>query len=221
MTSHGASSLSNAELLAVMLRTGTKGMNVIDLSRELLQQAGGKLTELQNMSVEGMCRIPGMGRGKALQMAAAFELARRMALEKAGSENIKVTTPQDAYLNLAPLFCKDRLEECICLFLKGNSKVLGSMQVSSGSECTTGISSSSIIQRALELGARGLIVSHNHPSGNPNPSKEDIRATEQLQKAAEAFEMRLLDHIIIGTNSYFSFSTNTEYKISGKKCKKM
>lgn len=221
MLQHGAASLSNAELLSVMLRTGTKEMNVIDVARLLMEHSGGSLAGLHDMSVENMCRIPGIGRGKALQMAAAFELARRMAVEKAGVENMAVRSPYDAFMNLAPHFTGDRLEECMVLFLKGNMKVLGRMLVSKGSETSTSISTKNIIRRALELGARALILSHNHPSGDPRPSKEDIRLTEELQDAARAFDLQLMDHIIISPDSYFSFSKNEEYAIGGKKCNKV
>ncbi len=220
MMRHGARSLSNAELLAVILRTGTQKMNAVEMARSLLSHAGGGLAELAEMNTEGMWRVPGIGRGKALQIAAAVEMARRIAQEKGSGSGI-ISNPREAYLNLAPLYRTQRSEESWCIFLKNNRKVIGSMQVSSGGESMTAINNKAIVRKALDLGAKAVILSHNHPSGDPGPSSEDVRATENLDNALKSMEISLMDHIILCEDSFFSFAQNEKYSASGKKCKKM
>lgn len=220
MMRHGARALGNAELLAVILSTGTRRMNVVEVARSLLSHAGGSLAELSEMNTEGMWKVPGIGRSKALQIAAAVEIARRIAEEKVSGCAI-IRSPQDAYMNFAPLYRSQRSEESWCLFLKNNRKVIGSMQVSSGGESMTVINNRAILRKALDLGAKALILSHNHPSGDPNPSSEDVRATENLDNALKSMEIALMDHIILCEDSFFSFAQNEKYSASGKKCKKM
>lgn len=211
----GARALSDAELLAIILRTGTPRNNVIDMARQVLALTGGKLCEFRNLGLESICRVDGMGKSKAMQVAAVMELARRM---EEGSEDKTVDGPEDAFHCLSPLFTTGSLEECWCLFMKRNGKVLGSMMVSRGSETSTQINIKQIIRRGLELNASGIILSHNHPSGNPEPSMEDIKMTEQLNDAMESFEMHLMDHIIISEDSWYSFSQNGKFS---SKCKKV
>lgn len=217
----GARALSNAELLAIILRTGTGRMNAIDMAAMLLQRTQGRLSSLAQLGVDGMQKIEGIGPGKALQIGAALELARRLAEEDAAENHQIIKSPADAYHNLIPLFERGHNEECWCLFLKSTRKVIGSMKISSGGESMTFINSKDIVHRALDLGAKAVILAHNHPSGNTAPSIEDIKATEQLKNALDTFEIVLMDHIILGSDSYFSFMNNEEIPKSGKKCKKM
>ncbi len=222
MARQGARALSSAELLAVILRTGTKQMNVVQTAQALLKNAGGRLSELSHMSVESLSKVPGIGKSKALQIAACAELARRLAEENATCEtNNVIKTAHDAFRVCEPLFSSDRSEECWVLFLKSNSKMIGHMRASHGGESTTCINYKSILKKAIDLEAKAVILSHNHPSGNCQPSTADIEATEHLGDMLKAFDIQLLDHIILSDTGYFSFAGNETIPKSGIKCKKM
>lgn len=221
MMEYGARALSDAELLAIVLRTGTSRMNILEISRALLARAGGSLHSLTRMSLETMCTTEGIGSSKAMQISAIAELARRMEEESVRQQCSIINSPHDAYRNLVPLFTSDSVEECWCLFLKRNRSVIGSMMVSRGGETMTQISVKSIVKRALECGAAAVILSHNHPSGEADPSTADIQLTEKLNNAMEAFDLCLMDHIVIADSGYYSFSRESEFSRSGKKCKKM
>lgn len=221
MIAHGVRALSNSELLAIIIRTGTPQMNAVEVAVHLLRFTEGKLGELCQLGMEGLQRIPGIGRSKAMQIMAGIELSRRMAEETARNENGTIRTPEDAFMNCAPLYDSDRIEQCWCVFLKANRKILGRMMVSSGGECMTAINSKAIVRKALDLGARAIILSHNHPSGETEPSQQDIAATEKLVEALQPFEITLMDHIILGTNSWFSFMKQETFTKSGKNCNKV
>lgn len=221
MMSHGPRALSNAELLAIIIRTGTGKENAVELAHRVLALTGGRLSEMQVLSMERLCTISGIKKAKAMQIVAALEFSRRIAEDLAYSSFSTIDGPEDAYRHLRPLFASDRVEECWCLFLKKNSKVLGSMFICRGGESVTSIDNRTIIRKALDLGAKGVIISHNHPSGIVEPSKEDIKATECLQNALETCDLMLMDHIILGENSYYSMSANKTYRKSGKKCNNM
>lgn len=224
MLTLGERALTNSELLAVIIGSGTRSLNAVEVAAQILSHVNGQLSELSSLGPHGMRRVSGMGPEKSLKLCACAELARRIALEHASANNNIINTPQDAYENLQPLFGSDRSEECWALFLKNNKKILGSLKVSSGGESMTHINHKSIVRRALDVGAKCVILSHNHPTGNVDPSMADIKATETLTDALHAFDITLMDHIILGTDSYFSFSTNKTYGKVEKnvtKCKKV
>lgn len=205
MISGGASGLSAVELLAILLRTGTTGMNVVETARELFSSADNSLVRLSEMSFEALGRVKGIGEGKALIIAAAFELGKRLGYEKAGRKDI-VRNAVDAAGLLQRLYVNTAREECWCLFLKRSRAVLGSMRVSEGGEAMTEINIKQIVRRALDLSAVAVILSHNHPGGDPRPSIQDIRLTKQLQQALSVFELSLTDHIILSETGWYSFS---------------
>ena len=208
MLSKGARSLGNAELLAVILRTGTAKMNAVEMAMNVLASVNGSLNELMDSDLAKLCRIPGIGQGKGLQICAISELARRMAEESARRDSAAVRTVEDAYKNLLPLYSSASSEECWCLFLKHNRRIADSLQVSKGGEISTVINIKAIVGKALDIGAKYVIRSHNHPSGDPHPSLADIKSTEQLHEALGTMEISLLDHLVIGSGNYFSFSEN-------------
>ncbi len=210
LLSCGASSLSTAEIVAILLRTGVPGANAVDTARKLLQSAGNSLTRLSEMSVESLCRIQGIGKGKALIVVAAFELERRLARERHGGR-VTIDNPRDAADVLRTLFTDFAREECWCLFLKRSRLLIGSMRVSEGGESMTEINIKKIVRRALDLSAVSVILSHNHPGGNPRPSPADIRLTKQLKQALGMFELALTDHIILSERGCYSFSQETEF----------
>jgi len=213
LTKKGAESLSTAELLAILLRTGKTGTNVIDVARNLLAAAGGRLSILSRWSVEAMCRIDGIGTGKAASVAAALELGRRMELERSCGVVPLINSSDAAYTLLREKISSDSREECWCLYLKRSCELIGCERASQGGTDVTEVNIKHIVKRALESDAAIVILAHNHPSGDPHPSQADISVTSRLQKAMETFEISLADHIIVCDRSYYSFADEVEHKI--------
>ncbi len=202
----GAYSLSNAELIAILLRTGTGGKNVVEIARETLMLAGNKLGELTSLPPESLCKINGIGPGKAVTLAAAFEIGRRVA-EEAGMESaIRMDTPQKVFRAMLPHMKNLDHEECWILFLSRSNRLISKEKMSSGGQDATVMDKKAIIRRALEKKSAAVIMVHNHPSGSALPSTEDIRLTRDLHRALDTCDIRLIDHVIISGSSYYSFS---------------
>ena len=206
MIEKGASSLSNAELVAILLRTGTGRMNVVDVARELLKSAGNKLTAIMTMPQEKMCEIEGIGRSKAVTVAAAFELGRRCALESAVEHKDSITNPKAVYRIMIPELKSLDHEECWGLFLNRANYIIGREKLSSGGIDSTVIDTKTIARKALEKKATSMIIVHNHPSGNPTPGTSDIRETRRLKTALETLGISLTDHVIVSEDSFYSFA---------------
>ncbi len=206
MIRNGAAVLSNAELIAVLLRTGTGKMNALDVAREVLRAADGRLTELADMSVERLCHVDGIGPGKAVAVAAAFELGRRVAAEDGVEKMPQMDSPRKVYMVMIPLLRDIRHEECWVLFLNHVNRLVGKEMISRGGMESTTIDKRIILRRALDRKASGVILVHNHPSGTPYPSVEDIRQTRELGKALASCDLRLVDHVIVSGRSFYSFS---------------
>lgn len=206
MVRSGAAVLSNAELIAVLLRTGTGKMNALDVAREVLRGADGRLTEVSCMSVERLCHVEGIGPGKAVAVAAAFELGRRAAAEDGVEKMPQMDSPRRVYMTMVPLLRDIRHEECWVLFLNHANRLIGKEMVSKGGMESTSIDKRIILRRTLDRKASGVILVHNHPSGSPYPSVEDIRQTKELGKALASCDLRLVDHVIVSGHSFYSFS---------------
>lgn len=207
----GAESLSTVELVAVLLRTGMKGANVLDVARMLLRQAGDSLICLGQFSPQRMCAVGGIGPDKAATVAAAMELARRAACENDGEGSPVINTPDQAYELFRSRFTTQEREQCWCLLLKRSRRVIDCVRISEGGKSMTEIDIAAVVRRALDTGACSVILSHNHPTGNPQPSAADIKLTEKLRRALSTFELSLMDHIIIGENGYYSFSEERSF----------
>lgn len=206
MLEKGADALSNAELLAILLRTGTGGMNVVETARELLAGCGNRINEVAGMSTERLCQVKGIGLGKAVSIAAAFELGRRCAAEAAREQHTSISSPKDAVRLLLPHLRDLDHEECWVLFLNRANYLINKERITVGSGDATLIDIRTIIRRAIERKATGIILSHNHPSGNAMPGKADIEETARLKKALGTCDISLIDHIVIASKSYYSFS---------------
>ena len=206
LMSQGPAHLSDAELLAILMHTGTPRHNVIDMARALMREADFSLTTLSEMSLERMCSVDGIGIAKAATISSAVELGRRLAVQLSLDRKKQICCSADAAAILTGLFTTDVREECWCLFVKRNRRLLGSLRISEGGETLTEINIRKIVRKALDLGASAVILSHNHPSGNPRPSTADIKQTEKLRKALQTFELSLMDHIILSENGWYSFS---------------
>ena len=200
----GEESLSNSELLAIILKTGTRQKNIIDLSNHILSKY--PLEKLRNCSQQELCKIHGIGKIKASQIKAIFELHKRISTPQT-KELIKIYSPKQIVDILRPDLEGKEQEHLICIFLKSN-KIISKKIITIGTNNQTLISNKDILKLAIKQTADSIIISHNHPQGDPTPSKDDRLATKKLKDACSSIEIILLDHIIIGENNYFSFKEN-------------
>lgn len=205
----GAGSLTDVELLAVLLRTGTKGESALDLSRKLLYpdrgiQNNGE-THLQSWTKEELMKVHGIGKVKAIQILCLCELSKRLSKLSARSE-LDFSKPD----TIAEYYMEDmrhRNQEHIkLLMLNGRLRLLSESEISKGTINMSVISPREIFLEALQKGAVYIIVLHNHPSGDPTPSREDILITKRIRESGSILGIELLDHIIIGDNCYVSFA---------------
>ena len=201
----GASALTDAELLAVLLRSGMVGAGALDVARSLLDLCGGDLCALASMSVAEMCAVPGIGKGKAMSIVSSLELGRRQVVSQDRREVVKISAPEDACRLLRHQYQGVTREQCCCMFLRRDRSIISIEKISDGGEAFTELDIKGIVRRALACRAVYLLLCHNHPSGDPTPSTADVRLTAQLKKALSTFELTLLDHIIIAAGSCWSF----------------
>jgi DNA repair protein RadC len=204
LMAQGPGVLSDAELLAIFLRVGVKGMSVLDLSRLLLDKFEG-LRGLFKASAEDLRKIKGMGIAKIATLQAIAALNERWFEEKVKNRDF-IECSNDV-LKLLQQKHRDLDQEIFSVvFLDTKHRVLATEEMFRGTINTASVFPREIVKRALELGAAAVIAVHNHPSGNPEPSSEDRRVAEDLNKACQLMELSLLDHIIVGSNNYFSFA---------------
>lgn len=203
---NGAESLSNAELLAILLRAGTRKMNVVDLARSLLNSSEGSVGGIAAMSMDRLLKLEGVGPAKAATLAAAFELGRRCAGEKTANRRKAVSSPGAVFNLMIPHLKNLTHEECWVLFLNRANHLISKEKMSQGGLESTLIDIKSIIGKALEKKASGVILVHNHPSGNPMPGTSDITQTRLLKKGLETCDISLLDHVVVAESSYYSFA---------------
>lgn len=202
---NGIHHLSNAELLAILLGSGTRNISAVDLARTILARTGNSLHELGRQSADDLQKIRGVGPAKAICILAAMELGRRRAgLDQ--NERIPIKSSASVYKIFHPLLGDLEHEEFWLLMLNRANRVLGKFKVSQGGLSGTVIDTRIILKKALDNLASSIIVCHNHPSGNIQPSDADVKITEKLKKASEMLEIKLLDHVIIADKSYFSFA---------------
>ena len=202
----GPEALSNAELLAIMLRTGTGRMNAVDLGRELVRSGGGTLNSVAAMPLERLCALNGIGPSKAATVVAAFELGRRAFAENTMADSRTVSHPGTVFQIMIPHMRGLDHEECWALFLNRANIMIGKERMSSGGLEATVMDCKTIVRRALERKASSVILVHNHPSGSPLPGQADIRQTGILKKALDTCDISLMDHVIIADDSYYSFA---------------
>lgn len=214
MLARGADALTNAELLAILLRTGAGGRNVVDVARELLKASGERLGNVASLSVERLKQVNGIGPGKAVSIVAAFELGRRLALESGQEMCVRLDSPSKVYRIMLPLLRDLSHEECWSLFLNRSNALIAKEKMTFGGQDFTLFDKRVIIRRALEHKSSAVIIVHNHPSGNPMPSVEDINQTKDLHRALSSCGLQLLDHVIVAKGSYYSFSD--EQVVHGK-----
>lgn len=200
----GTSALSNAELLAILLRTGSGGKTALDLARDLLNSGECQLASLLRMPVDQMKKVKGIGTTKAATLCAAFELGRRAQV--AGKPLAPLNSAKQVADLMVPFLRDLPHETCWVLYLDGGRNLISKEQVSSGGINATWVDVRMILKAALDKRACELIVVHNHPSGNHKPGNQDRMLTQSLRDAAKMVDIHLVDHIVIGGNSYYSFA---------------
>lgn len=198
----GANVLSNAELLAIMIRVGVPGENVLRVSEQLLARFNG-LPGIARATLTELCAINGIGPAKAVQVKAALELGRRL-MASAPEERPRVTSPADAANLLMSEMMLLEQEDLRVMLLDTRNQVLRIQTVYKGSLNTSVVRVGEVFRSAIKDNAAAIIVAHNHPSGDPSPSPEDIHVTRQLGQAGKLLDIELLDHIIIGYQRYIS-----------------
>ena len=213
MLSQGKKSLSNAELLAILLRSGCEDASALDVAKQLLAMGQQSLVELSIKTPQELMQVKGVGSAKATGIAAALELGRRMSGESNRPERPVVNSSIDLFHHIAARIIDLSREEFWAIYLNNHNRILGTMRISEGGLTQTIVDVRLIFKGALELNAVSLAVAHNHPSGNLKPSTEDNRLTERIAKAGQLLNIRLIDHLIVaisadGTDSYYSYSDN-------------
>lgn len=201
----GTSALSDAELIAILIGSGTANLSAVEVSKKILLQSNNNLNLLAKLSIKDLMKVKGIGEAKAITIVAALELGRRRK-ESDSEEKPKITTSKEAFDQLKGDMMDLPHEEFWVLFLNRAHRVTKKKRVSEGGVAGTVADPKIIYKLALEELASGVVVAHNHPSGNLQPSQSDIDLTKKLKEAGRFLEIQLLDHLIIAGQRYFSFT---------------
>ena len=201
----GKSSLSNAELIAILIGSGNRKESAVALSKRILASTALNLNELGKLSISELMEFKGIGEAKAVTIVAALELGRRRRGAEA-LEKKKITSSNSVFELMQPIIGELPHEEFWIVYLNNSNKVLQKSQLSKGGITGTLVDVRLVLKTALQLGAVGLILTHNHPSGTLKPSRADKQITQKLKKASESLDIKVLDHVIITEKAYFSFA---------------
>jgi DNA repair protein RadC len=201
----GKMALTDAELIAILIGSGTPKQSAVDLSKKILASTNNNLNALGKLSMSQLMEFNGIGEARAISIIAAMELGRRRRSEEA-LERVKITSSSSVFELLQPIIGELPHEEFWILYLNNSNKILEQYQISKGGITGTLVDVRITLRKALELGAVSLILAHNHPSGNLNPSEADKQLTRKLKTASESLDIKVLDHIIVTEKSYFSFA---------------
>jgi DNA repair protein RadC len=201
----GRSSLSDAELLAILLGTGTKALSAVDLAKQIMRKADQNLNNLARLSVNDLIKIKGIGKAKAISIVSALELGRRRK-EAQASGKLRISGSTDAVEVIRPDLMDLNHEEFWIIILNRANYVMKKIQISRGGISGTVADPKLIFKSALEQNGSSIILIHNHPSGNLQPSQADITLTKNLKEAGNFMEIPVLDHLIVSDNCYFSFA---------------
>ena len=201
----GKSVLSDAELIAILIGSGSRNESAVDLSKKILASVDNNLNALGKVSISQLMNFKGIGEAKAISIIAALELGRRRRAEE-GVELKKVTSSKVIFEIMQPIIGELPHEEFWIIYLNNSNKVISKSQLSKGGITGTLVDVRIVFKTALEMGATALILCHNHPSGTLIPSDADKQITKKLKLAGESLEIKVLDHLIVTETSYFSFA---------------
>jgi DNA repair protein RadC len=205
MIAKGKGALSNAELIAILIGSGPGGQSAVELSRDVLNTVGNNLYDLSKLSIDELKQHKGIGEAKAVSIMAALELGRRWSLTSP-EERHTISNSKDAYERFLPLIDDPTKEHFMVAYLNQGNKVIKVERVSTGSITSTLADPKVIFKKALLKEATAVMLCHNHPSGVAKPSADDRQLTQKLVKAGKILDIQVVDHLIIGENSYFSFA---------------
>lgn len=200
----GAHNLTDAELIAILIRTGKKGKSVIEIAQEIINRYNN-LATIATLSAEKITQISGIGKDKAATLCAAFELSRRVVSQKRDLFENPITSPADIAEYFIPLLRDELKEKFIVVCLSSSNKVIKFEIISVGNLNTSVVHPREVFKLAIENNSANIILVHNHPSGNIDPSSEDIKITKQLIEAGKLMGIEVFDHLIIAGNNYSSF----------------
>ena len=201
----GCSALSNAELIAILMGSGNRDESAVELAKRILNSYQNNLNALAKTSIEALTQFKGVGEAKAISILTGLEIGKRQRLSAALSIP-KITCSKDAFDIFQPLLGDLNHEEFWVLYLNNNNKIIEKKMISKGGLTSTLIDVRFIFKRALELLATGIILAHNHPSGQKKPSDADTQITKKIKLAGNTLEIKILDHLIITQKTYFSFA---------------
>ncbi|MGG7035299.1 MAG: DNA repair protein RadC [Flavobacterium sp.] len=201
----GKGALSDAELLAILIGSGSRNESAVDLSRRILASVDNNLNTLGKLSLQQLMNFKGIGEAKAITIVASMELARRRRGEEA-LELFKITSSKAIFELMHPIIGELSHEEFWIVYLNNSNKVLSKSQISKGGITGTVVDVRLVYKTALETGATAVILCHNHPSGTLTASEADKQITKKLKLAGESLDIKVLDHLIITENDYFSFT---------------
>lgn len=204
----GKSTLSDAELIGILLGTGTKTLSAVDLAKQILDTVNYDLHELARLSVKDLIKFKGIGEAKAITIVSALELGRRRKGTEA-QKKPKISCSSDAYEFIKPDLVDQPHEEFWVILMKRNNVVIKKEKISLGGVSGTMADPKIIFKRALDNLASSIILIHNHPSGNKQPSEMDIRLTRKLKQGGELMDISIYDHIIFTDHDFFSFADNS------------
>lgn len=201
----GKNSLSDAELLAIIMGSGNREESAVELGRKILGSVGNNWHNLSLLQISDLMKFKGVGEAKAISIATALEIGRRRAAQEV-PEKIQISKSEDTFRILHPHLGDLQTEEFWAIFLNQNNRVLAKKKLTSGGINQSVVDVRILFKTALENFATGIIVAHNHPSGNLKPSQDDISITKIISEAGKVLNIKLLDHIIITQNSWLSFA---------------
>lgn len=201
----GRIALSDAELIAILIGSGNRNESAVSLSQRILASVNNNLSELGRLSISDLTEFKGIGEAKAVSITAAMELGRRRRTGEA-LERKKITSSKSVFEYVQPIIGELPHEEFWILYLNNSNKIIKSVQLSKGGITGTVVDIRLAFKEALQIGAVGIIMAHNHPSGTLKPSHADIQLTKKLKVAGESLDIKVLDHLIITEKAYFSFA---------------
>lgn len=205
MIEKGKRALSNAELIAILIGSGCGELSAVELAREVLDAVGDNLYDLSKLSIEELKQHKGIGEAKAVSIMAALELGRRWSVTSP-EQRKSISNSQEAYESFLPLIDDPTKEHFMVAYLNQGNKIIKMERISTGGITGTPADPKVILKNALLKDATALVLCHNHPSGVARPSSEDRKTTRQIVAAGKIFDIKVLDHLIIGENSYFSLA---------------
>lgn len=201
----GRSSLSDAELLAIIMGSGNRDESAVELAKRILKSANNNWNELAKFTIQDLSKFKGVGEAKAISIITALEIGRRRNSQEA-LEREKITSSQDAAIIMQQQIGDLPNEEFWVMFLKQGNKIIKTEQISRGGITQTSVDVRVIFKRSLELMATAIILSHNHPSGNLTPSEADKSITRKIKEGATLLDIQVIDHIIVTQKEYYSFA---------------